>query len=76
MAEIDQISWRDFEKFLFSIGCTFKRSKGDHRVYWKPGIKRPLVIPTERTLPVFIILNNLRVLEISKEEFLKIINKL
>ena len=76
MAEIDQIHWKDFEKFLFRIGCAFKRQKGDHRIYWKAGIKRPIVIPLERTLPVFIILNNLRVLGMSKDEFLKIISKL
>lgn len=74
MAGIDQISWRKFEKFLFKIGCVFKRQKGDHRIYWKPGILRPLVVPQERVLPVFIILNNLRVLGISKEEFLKTVN--
>lgn len=71
MSLIDQISWRRFEKYLLSIGCIFKRQKGDHRVYWKPGLKRPLIVPQERELPVFIILNNLRVLGISKEEFLK-----
>jgi len=70
MSEIDQISWKEFEKFLLKIGCRFKRQKGDHRIYWKAGIKRPIVIPIERTLPVFIILNNLRVLGISKEDFL------
>lgn len=76
MAEIDSVNWRKFEKFLLSIGCSFKRQRGDHRIYWKSGIKRPIVIPTERTLPVFIILNNLRVLGISKEEFLEKISKL
>jgi predicted RNA binding protein YcfA (HicA-like mRNA interferase family) len=76
MAAIDQISWRKFEKFLFKIGCSFKRQKGDHRIYWKAGILRPLVVPQERVLPVFIILNNLRVLGIPKEDFLEIMNKL
>jgi len=76
MSEIDQISWRKFEKFLLKIGCRFKRQKGDHLIYWKPGILRPIVVPKERVLPVFIILNNLRVLQVSKEEFLKIITGL
>jgi predicted RNA binding protein YcfA (HicA-like mRNA interferase family) len=76
MSEIDQISWRKFEKFLLKIGCTFKRQKGDHRIYWKPGIPRPVVVPQERVLPVFIILNNLRVLGVSKEKFLDIIKNI
>ena len=71
MCAIDKISGLLFEKYLFKIGCIFKRQKGDHRIYWKPGINRPLVVPRERVLPVFIILNNLRVLGISKEDFLR-----
>lgn len=76
MSAIDTVSWRRFDKFLLSIGCEFKREKGDHRIYWKPGILRPLVVPRERILPVFIILNNLRVLGVSKEEFLEKISKI
>lgn len=74
MSEIDQISWRKFEKFLLKIGCKFKRQKGDHRIYWKAGILRPIVVPKESTLPVFIILNNLRILGVTKEKFLEIVN--
>ena len=76
MSEIDQISWKKFEKFLLKSGCTFKRQKGDHRIYQKAGTPRPLVVPQKRVLPVFIILNNLRILGVSKEEFLKIVREL
>ena len=71
MSHIQSIHWKEFEKFLLSIGCEFKREKGDHRIYWKSGIKRPIVIPRDTSLPAFIILNNLRVLGISREEYLK-----
>lgn len=70
MGQLGSINWVKFEKFLISAGCVFKREKGDHRIYWKKGIKRPIVIPRDRSLPPFIILNNLRVLGISKEDFL------
>jgi len=76
MGKIKQIHWKEFEKFLFLEGCVFKREKGDHRVYWKEGIKRPVIIPRVSTLPAFIILNNLKVLGISRDEYLKILNKL
>jgi predicted RNA binding protein YcfA (HicA-like mRNA interferase family) len=75
MPRIQSIHWRDFEKFLLKVGCEFKRQKGDHRVYWKKRIKRPVVIPQDVSLPAFIILNNLRVLGISREEYLEIIEK-
>ena len=74
MPRIQSIHWKEFEKFLLKIGCEFKREKGDHRVYWKSGIKRPIVIPRDRSLPAFVILNNLKVLRISREEYLKIIS--
>ena len=57
------------------MGCEFKREKGDHRIYWKKGIERPLVVPRDTSLPAFIILNNLRILGISREEYLKIMGK-
>lgn len=75
MPRIQSIHWKEFEKFLVKVGCEFKREKGDHRVYWKNGIKRPIVIPRDISLPAFIVLNNLRVLGISRDEYLKIISK-
>ena len=76
MLRIRSVHWKEFEKFLIYVGCEFKREKGDHRIYWKKGIKRPIVIPRDTSLPPFIVLNNLRVLEISREEYLKFINKI
>ncbi|OHA16721.1 MAG: hypothetical protein A3C79_00045 [Candidatus Taylorbacteria bacterium RIFCSPHIGHO2_02_FULL_45_28] len=76
MAEIDSISWRKLEKFLLSYGCVFVREKGDHRVYSKSGLVRPLIVPQYSRIPAFIVLNNLRVLGISKKEFLKKIKNL
>jgi len=75
MPKIQSVHWKKFENFLLRVGCVFKREKGDHRVYWKKGIKRPVVIPRDTSLPVFIILNNLKVLGVSREEYLKIMGK-
>jgi predicted RNA binding protein YcfA (HicA-like mRNA interferase family) len=76
MPKISRIHWREFEKFLLHIGCEFIREKGDHRIYSKTDIKRPIVIPRDTQLPPFIILNNLRILSISREEYLEIIQKI
>jgi predicted RNA binding protein YcfA (HicA-like mRNA interferase family) len=75
MPRIQSLHWKEFEKFLIKVGCTFKREKGDHRIYWKSGIKRPIVIPRSTSLPPFIILNNLKVLGISREKYLKLISE-
>lgn len=76
MGQLGSIHWKKFEKFLFLIGCKFKRERGDHRIYWKHGLNRPIVISREKALPPFIVMNNLRVLGIKKEEFIKITSRL
>ena len=76
MTRIQSIHWKEFEKFLLKVGCVFKREKGDHRIYWKDGMKRPVVIPRDTSLPAFIISNNLKLLGISREEYLKMIEKI
>ena len=75
MPRIQSIHWKEFEKFLITAGCQFKREKGDHRIYWKSGMKRPIVIPRDKSLPAFIILNNLKLLGISREDYLKSISE-
>lgn len=76
MPRINSIHWKEFEKFILHIGCTFEREKRDHRMYWKKGLKRPIVLPRYSSLPTFIIVNNLHILGISREEYLKILKKL
>lgn len=76
MASIRSIPWKKFEKFLLFIGCHFEREKGDHRIYWREDLKRPVVIPREAELPVFIIRNNLRILKIGPEDYLEILKRI
>jgi len=45
MPRITPISWKKFEKFLFFIGCKLVREKGDHRIYARDGLSRPIVLP-------------------------------
>ena len=52
------------------------RTEGDHFVYTKKGIARPVVIPDWTELPVFIIKNNLRTAGISREEYFNLLNRL
>lgn len=76
MPQLHPIHWKEFEKFILYVGCKFKRQKGDHRVYWRVGLNRPVVLPTYKSLPIFIIRNNLRTLNITVEEYLEISKKL
>ena len=51
------------------------RQEGDHRVYTKPGMGRPVVITSYHAVPVFIILNNLRTAGISRDEYFALLEK-
>lgn len=76
MPRLAPISRKKFEKFLIFVGCRFKRQKGDHLIYGRSGLKRPVVFPADKEIPIFIIRNNLRTLKISHDEYLEILKKI
>ncbi len=76
MPKKQNITNKQFQKFLVYLGCTLKRSHGDHFVYIRSGLIRPIIIPKDSPLPQFIIRNNLRLLGLTWEEFFDILNKL
>lgn len=76
MPPFTPISWRTFEKFVLFVGCEFKRERGDHRIFWREGLSRPIVFPRDVELPLFVIRNNLRLLGMSKNEFLEILKRI
>jgi len=76
MPSTNNISWRRFEKFLLRVGCKYVRQRGSHRIYSRVGLARPIVLPTYRTLPMFVIKNNLRILEISDQQYLEIMKRI
>ncbi len=73
MARMAPVHWRVLEKIFQIKGFKFARQEGSHRSYVKPGISRPIVIPTYDEVPVAIIKNNLKTAGISREEFLELL---
>ena len=69
MPKLSRINWKKFEKFLLFVGCEFIRENGDHRIYQKKGIARPIVLPRRKELELFIIHNNIRLLGINIKEY-------
>ena len=76
MLALTPIKWKEFERLLFFVGCVYKRQSGGHRIYTRAGLKRPLVVPAHGTIPVFVIRNNLRLLEITPEQYFEILKKI
>ncbi|MBI3353368.1 MAG: type II toxin-antitoxin system HicA family toxin [Nitrospirae bacterium] len=62
-------------KVFEKAGFKCVRIEGDHFVYVKPGILRPIVIPDWNEVPVFIIKNNLRTAGITREEYFALLNE-
>ena len=71
MAGIRPIHYKRFERFLLRIGCHFVRQEGDHKVYYRSGLFRPVIVRTKKDLPIIEIKSNLRTLGISTEEYLE-----
>ena len=57
MPSIKPVSYQFLMKVFEHDGFTFDRQKGDHLIYTKADIKRPIVIPMYSAVPVFIIKN-------------------
>jgi len=76
MPALTPIKRKKFELFLRLIGCKLKRQKGDHLIYDRSGLKRPVVITSDAEVPIFIIRNNLRTLGMSVDDYLNILRQL
>ncbi len=75
MPGLKPLPWKEFEKFLTYTGCIFVREKGDHRIWARAGLKRPVVVPKTKAIPIFVLRNNLRLLGVSVEDYLIIMEK-
>lgn len=76
MPKIAPVPWKKLDKFFIFVGCKFSRQKGDHLIYTRNDLIRPIVIPKDNNIPVFVIRNNLRILNISHEEYLNILKQI
>jgi len=76
MPKKQNVTNRQFQKFLIYVGCVLKRIRGDHFVYTRPDLIRPIIVPIDNPLPQFIVKNNLDLLGISWKKFFKIMEEL
>lgn len=67
--------WRTLEAVFTAAGFRLARQEGSHRSYLKAGIARPVVIPTYKEVPVFIIRNNLKTAGLARDEYFALLEK-
>jgi predicted RNA binding protein YcfA (HicA-like mRNA interferase family) len=73
MPKITPLPPERLKKVFQKAGFTCVRTEGDHFVYTKNGVPRPVVIPDWKEVPVFIIKNNLRTAGISRDEYFRLL---
>lgn len=76
MPSIRPISFKDLVKVFEKAGWEYQRTKGDHMIFTRQGFSRPVVIPKYKSIPVFIIKNNIRTAKISNDEYFELLEKL
>ena len=62
-------------KIFEMAGCVYSRTKGDHVIYHYLGAVRPVVIPKYKEVPAFVIKNNMRIIGMSREKYLELLQK-
>jgi predicted RNA binding protein YcfA (HicA-like mRNA interferase family) len=75
MFKIVPIPASRLRKVFEKAGFKCVRIEGDHYVYTKQGVMRPVVIPGWSEVPVFIIKNNMRTAGISRETYFELLKK-
>ena len=75
MFKIVPIPASRLRKVFEKAGFKCVRIEGDHYVYTKQGVMRPVVIPDWSEVPVFIIKNNMRTTGISRERYFQLLKK-
>jgi predicted RNA binding protein YcfA (HicA-like mRNA interferase family) len=76
MSKIVPIPASRLRKVFEKAGFKCVRIEGDHYVYIKQGVMRPVVIPDWSEVPVFIIIkNNMRTAGISRETYFELLKK-
>lgn len=76
MPRIVPIPYQKLVRVLEAEGFALVRERGDHMIFSKPGILRPLVVPRYDALPVFIIKNVLHTAQISRERYLELLGRI
>lgn len=76
MSAIHPVHYKTLVGVFERDGFTLDRQRGDHLIYVKPGVIRPLVIPTYHEIPVFIIKNLLRSAGMSRERYFELLQNL
>ena len=75
MPKLKPVSYKYLVKVLEAKGFRCVRIEGDHMIFTKAGVTRPVVVPKYAAVPVFVIKNNLRTAGISRERYFEVLGQ-
>ena len=73
MSALRPVHYSTLVKVFEQVGFRFDRQRGDHMIYTRPDVLRPLVVPMYDEVPVFIIKNLLRTSGVSRERYFELL---
>jgi predicted RNA binding protein YcfA (HicA-like mRNA interferase family) len=73
MPTLSPVHYKQLVKVFEADGFQLVREEGDHMVFTKTGVTRPVVIPKYASIPVFIIKNNLRTAGMSRARYFELL---
>jgi len=76
MSAIRPTTYQVQVKIFEAAGCSYIRTQGDHLVYSYPGAMRPVVIPKYQEVPAFIIKNNMKVIGMTRDQYLQFLENI
>ncbi len=69
MRRLSPVSYRILVCIFEREGFICVREEGDHMIFTRSGVIRPVVIPKYKSVPVFIIKNNMRSAGMTRERY-------
>ena len=75
MSKLSPVSWKTLAAVFEADGFRCVRIEGDHMVFTKPGVLRPVVVPRYSAIPVFIIKTNLRTAGMTRERYFELLGR-
>lgn len=75
MDSIKPLPYKKLVKIFEAAGCKYSHTKGDHLIFHHADAIRPVVIPKYKEVPVFIIRNNMKIINLSRERFLELLSE-
>ena len=75
MPKFSPVSYKTLAGVFEADGFRCVRIEGDHMVFTKSGVLRPVVIPKYAAIPVFIIKNNLRTAGMTRDRYFELLRQ-